>query len=287
MCTVRLRFALDFLWLQLSTTSSNSWSRLGQDHSILGSTLTASLKSWSDCCTCITRATYSRRLLGVNKVVIYNISSGPELDRLLHSYSQEGFLEIVPWPINWHLTLSRNWRFSEGGGDLHYFGQLTTLNECIYRSMHQSRYVLLNDLDQIIMPYQHDDLPSLMSDLQRQHPDIQPFVSSLQVGIDVHVRTHAWSCASSRPASSALKAIYFWRRTWSPAASSNNLSGKACQGWISCNTSTERSQTILFLTHTRWSFGQGTPHLSQGCNSWGIFIRIDFISCWLWSFNYR
>uniref|UniRef100_A0A3Q2YHQ5 Glycosyltransferase family 92 protein n=1 Tax=Hippocampus comes TaxID=109280 RepID=A0A3Q2YHQ5_HIPCM len=115
------------------------------------------------------------RLLGVNKVVIYNISSGPELDRLLHSYSQEGFLETVPWPINWHLTLSHGWLFSESGGDLHYFRQLTTLNECIYRSMHQSRYVLLNDLDEIIMPYQHDDLPSLISDLQQQHPDVHEF----------------------------------------------------------------------------------------------------------------
>ncbi|XP_077412848.1 uncharacterized protein LOC144043280 [Vanacampus margaritifer] len=115
------------------------------------------------------------RLLGVNKVVIYNISSGLELDRLLLSYSQDGFLEIVPWPIDQHLTPSSGWLHSESGGDLHYFGQLTTLNECIYRSMQRSRYVLLNDLDEIIMPYQHDDLPSLMSDLQRQHPDTSEF----------------------------------------------------------------------------------------------------------------
>ncbi|XP_077457657.1 beta-1,4-galactosyltransferase galt-1-like [Stigmatopora argus] len=115
------------------------------------------------------------RLLGVDKVVIYNTSCGPELERLLRSYSQEDFLEIIPWPIDRHLTPSRGWKFSETGGDLHYFGQLTTLNECIYRSMERSHYVLLNDLDEIIMPYQHNDLLSQMSELRRQHPDVSEF----------------------------------------------------------------------------------------------------------------
>ncbi|XP_032357064.1 uncharacterized protein si:dkey-56i24.1 isoform X1 [Etheostoma spectabile] len=111
------------------------------------------------------------RLLGVDRVVIYNTSCGPDLDRLLQSYSREGFVEMVPWPIDQHLNPSRGWLFSESGGDVHYFGQLTTLNECIYRSMDRSRYVLLNDIDEIIMPYQHNNLMSLMDMLQQQHPN--------------------------------------------------------------------------------------------------------------------
>ncbi|XP_005934428.1 uncharacterized protein LOC102299508 [Haplochromis burtoni] len=116
------------------------------------------------------------RLLGVNRVVIYNTSCGPELDRLLQNYSQEGFVEMVPWPIDKHLNPSRGWLHSEHGGDVHYFGQLTTLNECIYRSMERSRYVLLNDIDEIIMPYQHDDLMSLMNTLQNQNPNTGIFL---------------------------------------------------------------------------------------------------------------
>ncbi|XP_077396051.1 beta-1,4-galactosyltransferase galt-1-like isoform X2 [Festucalex cinctus] len=115
------------------------------------------------------------RLLGVNKVVVYYISSGPELGRLLNIYNQEGFVEIVPWPIDRHLKPSSGWRFSKSGGDLHYYGQLVTLNECIYRSMERSRYVLLNDLDEIIMPYRHQDLMSMMSELQQRHPDVSEF----------------------------------------------------------------------------------------------------------------
>ncbi|XP_047466896.1 beta-1,4-galactosyltransferase galt-1-like [Mugil cephalus] len=116
------------------------------------------------------------RLLGVNRVVIYNTSCGPELDRLLQSYSKEGFVEMVPWPIDKHLKPSGGWLFSEHGGDLHYYGQLATLNECIYRSMERSRYVLLNDIDEIIMPYQHNDLMSLMSTLEQQNPNAQVFL---------------------------------------------------------------------------------------------------------------
>nr|XP_054597693.1 uncharacterized protein LOC107373779 [Nothobranchius furzeri] len=116
------------------------------------------------------------RLLGVNRVVIYNTSCGPDLDRLLQSYAQEGFMEVVPWPIDKHMNPSRGWHFPEHGGDIHYFGQLTTLNECIYRSMERSRYVLLNDIDEIVMPYKHDNLMSLMDALQPQHPDVGVFL---------------------------------------------------------------------------------------------------------------
>lgn len=115
----------------------------------------------------------SCRLLGVNRVVVYNTSCGPELDQLLHSYSQEDFVEIVPWPIDEHLTPSYGWLHSESGGDVHYFGQQTSLNDCIYRSMERSRYVLLNDIDEIIMPYQRSGLVPLMDILQKQHPDVR------------------------------------------------------------------------------------------------------------------
>ncbi|XP_013865168.1 uncharacterized protein LOC106518427 [Austrofundulus limnaeus] len=123
-----------------------------------------------------TQALEMYRLLGVNRVVIYNTSVGPDLNRLLQSYTQEGFVEMIPWPIDKNLNPSSGWLFSQHGGDIHYFGQLTTLNECIYRSMERSRYVLLNDIDEIIMPYQHNNLMSLMDTLQQQHPYVAVFL---------------------------------------------------------------------------------------------------------------
>uniref|UniRef100_UPI003AAAD71E uncharacterized protein isoform X1 n=1 Tax=Centroberyx gerrardi TaxID=166262 RepID=UPI003AAAD71E len=126
------------------------------------------------------------RLLGVGRVVIYNTSCGPDLDRLLHSYREEGFVEMVPWPIDHHINPSRGWLFSEHGGDIHYFGQLTTLNECIYRYMDRSRYVLLNDIDEIIMPYQHSGLMPLMNTLQQQHPEAGVFLIENHIFPKIH-----------------------------------------------------------------------------------------------------
>ncbi|XP_035390984.1 uncharacterized protein LOC118242746 [Electrophorus electricus] len=116
------------------------------------------------------------KLLGVQHVVIYNTSCGPDLEKLLQHYKREGIVEIVSWPINKFLNPSKGWNFVEHGGDLHYYGQLVTLNECIYRNMYQSRYVLLNDIDEIIMPYKHANLPLLMEDLQQEHITVGVFL---------------------------------------------------------------------------------------------------------------
>ncbi|KAG7251232.1 hypothetical protein CRUP_030154, partial [Coryphaenoides rupestris] len=111
-------------------------------------------------------------LLGVNRVVVYNTSSGPDLTRLLRGYAQEGFVEVVPWPIDRHLTPSSGWQPAQNPGDVHYYGQLTTLNECVYRSMERSRYVLLHDIDEIVVPYRHADLVATLYALQQQHPKV-------------------------------------------------------------------------------------------------------------------
>ncbi|XP_063040978.1 uncharacterized protein LOC134435866 [Engraulis encrasicolus] len=116
------------------------------------------------------------KLIGIQRVVIYNTSSGPHLEKLLKYYSKEGMLEVVPWPIDKFLKPSHGWQPKISPGDLHYYGQLTTLNECIYRYMYQSQYLLLNDMDEIIMPYKHASLGDLMDTLQRQHHDAGVFI---------------------------------------------------------------------------------------------------------------
>ncbi|XP_072567784.1 uncharacterized protein [Paramormyrops kingsleyae] len=116
------------------------------------------------------------KLLGIQKVVIYNTSCGPDLDKVLHYYREEGTLEIHQWPIDQFLNPSKGWNFEEHKGDLHYYGQLTTLNDCIYRNMYRSKYLLLNDIDEIIMPYKHATLELLLEDLQRQNSTVGVFL---------------------------------------------------------------------------------------------------------------
>ncbi|XP_043103635.1 glycosyltransferase family 92 protein [Puntigrus tetrazona] len=116
------------------------------------------------------------KILGVQHVVVYKTACGPDLEKLLKHYETEGILEIVPWPIDQFLNPSSGWNIKKHKGDIQYYGQLVTLNECIYRHMYQSKYVLLNDIDEIIMPYKHANLAALMEDLQSAHPDIGVFL---------------------------------------------------------------------------------------------------------------
>ncbi|XP_066500527.1 beta-1,4-galactosyltransferase galt-1-like [Hoplias malabaricus] len=121
------------------------------------------------------------KLLGVQHVVIYNTSCGPDLEKLLQHYRREGILEVVPWPIDQFLTPSTGWDSKRHSGELQYYGQLVTLNECIYRNMYQSRYILLNDIDEIIMPKKHANLSLLMETLQPKHRNVGVFIIENQI----------------------------------------------------------------------------------------------------------
>lgn len=197
------------------------------------------------------------RLLGVDRVVIYNTSCGPDLDRLLRGYIKEGFVELVPWPIDKHLIPSYGWLFSQSGGDVHYFGQQTTLNECIYRSMARSRYVLLNDIDEIIMPYQHNDLLSLMNMLQQQQPNVRQFRCARenekhqkQRTLDVYECLYFPSILFCRQGCSSWKTISSQRNILSRAASFTCRSGTESRELICWSISTGKNLTEVFTTHT-------------------------------------
>ncbi|XP_068122212.1 uncharacterized protein [Hyperolius riggenbachi] len=116
------------------------------------------------------------KILGASRVTIYNTSCSQNIDKVLHHYIEEGTLEVLPWPIDQHLKTSKEWRYSEGlTSQVGYYGQTAALNDCLYRNMYKSKFVLLHDIDEIILPVQDEDWFSLMEHLQRLHPDTSVF----------------------------------------------------------------------------------------------------------------
>uniref|UniRef100_A0A3B3TNQ9 Glycosyltransferase family 92 protein n=1 Tax=Poecilia latipinna TaxID=48699 RepID=A0A3B3TNQ9_9TELE len=93
------------------------------------------------------------QLLGVNRVVVYKTNCSADVQRVLDYYSHKGLVEVIPWSLSKYLNVSRRARPSQSPGDLHYFGQIPALNDCLYRSMYRSRYVALHDLDELILPH--------------------------------------------------------------------------------------------------------------------------------------
>ncbi|CAM9175358.1 unnamed protein product [Lampetra fluviatilis] len=99
------------------------------------------------------------RLLGATLVTVYSSGAGPgpQLAALLAVYDSRGFVETVPWPVGRHLKPSAGWHYPNHPGQLHYHGQVAALNDCVHRRAGDSRYVVLNDADEVIMPSDDDD----------------------------------------------------------------------------------------------------------------------------------
>uniref|UniRef100_A0A8C2E982 Glycosyltransferase family 92 protein n=1 Tax=Cyprinus carpio TaxID=7962 RepID=A0A8C2E982_CYPCA len=92
------------------------------------------------------------RLLGAQRVVIYKTNCDSNTQKVLDYYEKIGFVEIIPWTIKKHINVSHGWEINKSPGQLHYFGQIPALNDCVYRYMYQSRYVALHDMDELILP---------------------------------------------------------------------------------------------------------------------------------------
>ncbi|KAM9324227.1 uncharacterized protein PAF06_000240 [Gastrophryne carolinensis] len=116
------------------------------------------------------------RILGAQRVMIYLNSCSPLMEKVMQYYIRQGMLEVIPWPLERYLRPAKAWHFSIDPKDIGYYGQLPTLNDCIYRNMYRSHFVLLNDIDEIILPFEHQTWDSMMEDLEHQYPNAGIFL---------------------------------------------------------------------------------------------------------------
>lgn len=151
------------------------------------------------------------KVLGAQKVMIYKHSCSLLVDRVLQHYISEGTVEVIPWPIDLYLDVSTNWEFSMDRypRDLGYYGQLATLNDCVYRNMYSSKYVVLNDLDEIIIPKKHLNWADMMDYLQKQYPSTGIFFFENHIFpnnvVDTTFNVSAWSAI---PGVNLLQHVY-------------------------------------------------------------------------------
>ncbi|XP_075207386.1 uncharacterized protein LOC142312308 [Anomaloglossus baeobatrachus] len=122
------------------------------------------------------------KLLGASKVTIYNTSCGDHVDKVLRYYIQEDVVEVIPWPIDTFLKTSKKWKYVDGlDSEIGYYGQVASLNDCMYRNMFKSEYVLQNDIDEIIIPLKYWDWPALMRNLEKRYPATSVFRFTSQI----------------------------------------------------------------------------------------------------------
>ena len=78
-------------------------------------------------------------MLGVDLSVFPIYSISPELDLYMENFQDEGMIKVFPW---YHPLLKQ----------MEYYGQRLLLNDCLYRYMYKSKYIIIKDLDEIIVP---------------------------------------------------------------------------------------------------------------------------------------
>ncbi|PVD35997.1 hypothetical protein C0Q70_02967 [Pomacea canaliculata] len=81
-------------------------------------------------------------LCEVNHFILYVLNASESVSRALDLYRRRGLVEVYEWnlPVN--------------TSHIHYYGQLANMQDCLYRSLHVSRYVLIGDVDELFVPHQ-------------------------------------------------------------------------------------------------------------------------------------
>ena len=91
---------------------------------------------------------------------MYNDTVSPEVSCLLEHYTRTGVLELLPWRLD--LASQKEIRTE---------GLFAALNDCLYRNMGRVQYLVMMDLDELIIPYQVRNATTRINDV----------VSSLQI----------------------------------------------------------------------------------------------------------
>ena len=104
------------------------------------------------------------RILGVDLVVLYNHTSSSVLVPYIQSFKRDAVLDFH----NWYHPLTQKI------SGPHYFGNFILRNDCLYRYMYRSDYIIMTDLDEVVVPDErYGTLPVLLSQIAQ--PNISQY----------------------------------------------------------------------------------------------------------------
>ena len=144
------------LWVRVafpSGRSSSSYSQKDQFRVCIPPVFGLTLKKL----TPLLRTFESNLFFGADRIVLYNHSLPADTESFLESYISEGKVELLNWPLSRTGLLSQH--------QIHYHGQNLAINDCLYRNQGATHYLLITDLDELIVPRKHDTWRDLMNQL--------------------------------------------------------------------------------------------------------------------------
>ena len=103
----------------------------------------------------IAEAIEMNRLLGAERIMMFNQSMSDPVAQVLQKYIDAGVVILR----NWHWPTEM---------DLIYYGQNLAINECLYNNMYSTKYLVLTDLDEFIIPLKHTGWNDLVKSVARE-----------------------------------------------------------------------------------------------------------------------
>ncbi|KAL3860130.1 hypothetical protein ACJMK2_010295 [Sinanodonta woodiana] len=88
-------------------------------------------------------------ILGADFFAIYNYSSASNVRKVLNMYSDRRLVDVIQWPLPMAVD---TWPESNIKSEITYFGQTAALNDCLYRSRPNTKFLINIDLDEFIIP---------------------------------------------------------------------------------------------------------------------------------------
>lgn len=105
----------------------------------------------------LTRFIQMSQLLGAEFFTMY--ISPEQMDKQVINFLLDTYPEVVR---------VIEWKKFEIHYPLHYYGQLVLITDCLYRSMHEVDYLVMMDLDEMILPVKHNNWAEMVEELEKK-----------------------------------------------------------------------------------------------------------------------
>jgi len=94
----------------------------------------------------------TNRVLGAQKFQFYAESVGTQVAACLREYVRRGIVDVQPWTLP-----------SDIAAVIFYHGQILAISECLYRLMYRTRYLVIQDIDEFVVPMNTDSWQSMLN----------------------------------------------------------------------------------------------------------------------------
>ena len=97
------------------------------------------------------------QLFEASYFTFYDFEIADNVRKILKYYESKGLVQVLSWKLPSYIT----------DQDVHYFGQIFAMQDCLFRSINHLNFVAFNDLDEFVVPLQHDNMPSLLLSIHK------------------------------------------------------------------------------------------------------------------------